>query len=89
MTNTFYKAAAPIRKNNKAEVDITIISPLHPPRPGYFVEVDIDPGDIDEVLKEKARAKVKAAHEKAIKNGNEQVFLWGKMKDNVESDPSS
>lgn len=78
MTNTIYKAAGPIRKtNNKAKVDITILSPLHSPRPGYFVEVDIEPGDNDEVLKEKALAKFKALHEKTIKEGKEYDFLWG------------
>ena len=77
MINTIYEAADLLRKNNsKAEVAITIISPLHPPRPGYFVEVDIEPGDSDEVLKEKALTQVKALHEKAIKEGKEFDFLW-------------
>jgi len=76
MTNAVYEVAAPLRKNNKiAEVDVTIITTLYPPKQGYFVEVDIEPGDSDETLKEKARVKVKAAHKKAITEGKEFDFL--------------
>jgi len=72
MTNAVYEVAAPLRKNNKiAEVDVTIITTLYPPKQGYFVEVDIE---LTKPLKKRRAQRSRLPIKRRSRRGKSSIF---------------